>query len=177
MRGGARLLLWVMSAGLPIEAWAQREEVTKSASASLEVVRPLSISIISEASFGRLELSHGNKRGAITIPASPALRPTLEGVVLRNTPTAGPAKRMLSGEPGRAYRVILPPLIETGSNGSSIDQLTLYSATSGDISRTGVGQFDREGQDMLSIGATLSLAAGSAPGKFTTPIPVTIVYE
>lgn len=177
IRAGALFVLWAVSAACPETAWAQREDVTKSASASLEVERPLSIAIISEVSFGRIELADEAKGGTVTVSANPELRPAVDGAVLRGASPAGPAKRMLSGEPGRAYRVILPPLIETGKSGSTIGQVTLHSATSGDISGTGVGQFDRDGNDMLRIGATLHLVAGSTSGNFNTPVPVTIVYE
>jgi hypothetical protein len=161
---------------------AQTTPAQQKAAASLGIVQPLSIKIVSQLSFGHIALLPAVRSASITIHADPALSPTTQGLAKGTydktaDDDAKPAKHLLSGEPGKTYRIIIPKDLKSYPGGRPASKVTIYSALRGDISRSRTGQFDDKGEDILTIGATLTFKGTTPPGRYTAPVSLTIAYE
>ncbi len=82
----------------------------------------------------------------------------------------------VTGDPGRAYRVSLPSMIEAEDIGI-IDGLTLRSETSGDITESMTGRMNDVGSDRLHVGGRLHAVPGLLISGVTAAVPMTIDYE
>jgi hypothetical protein len=81
---------------------------------------------------------------------------------------------LVTGEPGRAYRVTLLAT-EVAGDPDPTTELVLISGTSGDISETRLGQLDADGRDTLQV---LRSATTPVPADDITPTtPIRIDYE
>lgn len=86
-----------------------------------------------------------------------------------------PAMIQVSGDPGRIYRIRLPQTL--GSDGVAvIENLSILSATSGDISSTRVAHMDLQGRDMLRVSGRLTVRVGDENRTIAT-LPLSIDYE
>lgn len=83
----------------------------------------------------------------------------------------------VTGDPGRLYRVRLPETIATSTPGTIIDGFTVWSDSSGDISRSLSGRIDATGRDRLRIGGSLRHSNGIILTDVTAAIPVSVDYE
>jgi hypothetical protein len=88
-----------------------------------------------------------------------------------------PAVIEISGDPGRLYRIRLPDFIAT-DGGAVIENLTVVSEMSGDVSRTLIARMNAEGHDRLFIGGKLRRPKALAERDRTVAvIPVQVDYE
>jgi hypothetical protein len=86
-----------------------------------------------------------------------------------------PAMIQISGDPGRVYRIRLPQALGA-DDASIIENLSIVSATSGDISSTRVAHMDLEGRDMLRISGRLRIRIGDQI-QAVAALPLSIDYE
>lgn len=93
-------------------------------------------------------------------------------------PVAGsPAIFEISGDPGRAYRIRLPDTVVAGDPNIIVDHLTIFSQTSGDVSKTLIGRINADGHDRLYIGGLLRRTTKLVVAPVTTTVPISLDYE
>lgn len=146
------LVLSALIVAAPVVAAAQAEPGT----AILTVQRGLSISTVSPM----------------------RLQPNAPGVALSVTGTNlvdAPAVIQISGDPGRVYRIRLPRT-DADQDVAVIEDLQIWSATSGDVSETRVARLDLQGHDLLRVSGRLRvrLDGGEEP---VVALPLSIDYE
>lgn len=147
------------------------------AGAQARILQPLSVQSVAELSFGKMAAVSATLGGTVTMPAQPgAIR---QAVNVTLTPNGGESAliRTLVGTPGVSYRVVLPASTTTTTDGLLVNNFTLWSTTSGNITATRVGALNAQGKDSLSIGATMTAPRGTKPGIYGASVPVTVAYE
>lgn len=146
------LLLAGLIAAAPAMATAQ----SVTGTGTLTVRRGLSIATVSPM---RLQ------------PNEPGLGLSVAGANLVDAP----AMIQISGDPGRVYRIRLPQ-DETDRDVAVIEDLKIWSATSGDISETRVARLDLQGHDMLRVSGRLRVRLDEE-GDPIAALPLSIDYE
>ncbi len=164
-----RFLLASIALGLALPAVAQGLGSAPFARNSGDAVRPLNIEIRSSLDFSRATATGGDG-GQISIDPRSGTR-TISGNVadLGGSPFAGSA--IVTGEPGRAVRIEMPPTIRlTSPGGGSMQIINL---------RTNLPpspRLDMAGQLEFAFGGDLQLK-GNVAGQFRGRIPITAEYE
>lgn len=138
---------------------------------------------VADLSFGRIALS-GNAAagGTVTIDPRGGL-PSFTGAaqaVCGAEPACQPhpARFAVSGEPGRAYRVVLPVSVEARGQHSAA-RLTVHTLTMHSLSpaENASGRLDAEGEGAFAVGGTLSVPAQALPDIYHASVPVTVTYD
>lgn len=154
--------------------------VTRSANGSVTIFRPLSVGGTGGLNFGRLH-NQGPKGpiGTVTVTSAPpaARSSTGSGIQLLPGTSPAPVIRNLTGEPSRAYHVGLPASVTATPGGLLVNQFTVWSQNSGNISVSRLGQLNASGQDTVRVGATLTVPPGTGNNVFTANVPVTLTYD
>lgn len=159
---------------------AAQVSVTRSANGSVTIFRPLSIGGTGGLNFGRLHNQGPNAPvGTVTVTSAPpaARSSTGPGVQLLPGTNPEPVIRNLTGEPSRAYHVGLPASVTATPDGLLVDQFTVWSQNSGNISVSRLGTLNAAGQDTVRVGATLTVPPGTGNNVFTANVPVTLTYD
>jgi hypothetical protein len=142
------------------------------------VLRSMSVSTIAQMSFGKLQYNGaGPAVAALVLRAVPPMARTSTDVQLLPNGGETPAIRVITGEPGRIYRVTPPASATAAPGGLAVTAFTLWSANSGDITSSRLGQLNAQGQDTIRIGASLMVPRGTKNDTFTANTPVTITYD
>ncbi|MGL5839650.1 MAG: DUF4402 domain-containing protein [Sphingorhabdus sp.] len=130
--------------------------------------RPLRIEIRSSLDFSRV--TTGNKGGQIALdPNSGGRSITGDVVELGGSPFAGNA--IVTGEPGRAIRIEIPPAIRlTSGAGGSIQIVNLRTNLSA------APRLDMTGRLEFAFGGDL-IMKGNVAGEFRGRISITAEYE
>jgi Domain of unknown function (DUF4402) len=120
-------------------------------------------------SFGNFVASSG---GSVTVGASGA-RSRSGGVFLVPSGTGAAAQFALSGDPNAVYSIGLPingvVSMGNGANSMAVNNFTSSPASSGQL---GVG-----GSQTLLVGATLSVGANQASGRYSGNFSITVDYN
>lgn len=90
---------------------------------------------------------------------------------------AAPAMIQISGDPGRIYRIRVPRLVTSTGDIATISDLQVWSENSGDISGTGVGRLNADGQDLLRISGELRILRSDGGQEGIATLPLSIDYE
>jgi len=146
------LLIAVVLAGLPAMACAQ----SATGGGGLTVQQGLSIGTVSPM---RLQPSTGDA-----------------GLSVRGSNAAdAPAMIQITGDPGRVYRIRLPQAAGDESM-AVVQDLRIWSATSGDISETRTARLDMNGHDLLRVSGELRVRLDDE-GEPVAALPLSIDYE
>lgn len=131
--------------------------------------RPLHIEIRSSLDFSRATAT-GSNGGSIAIDPDSGTRTTIGDVLdLGGSPFAGSA--LVSGEPGRAVRIDMPPTIRlTSATGGSVEIVKLRT------NLPPAARLDMYGRLEFAFGGDL-LLKGNVSGQFRGRIPITAEYE
>src|SRR4051812_39124752 len=107
------------------------------ARADMFVVLPLTIQSTASMSFGKLHYTgNGPATSVVTLSArAPVSRTSDGGAQLLPNGNETPAIRVLTGQPGRLYRVTIADSVST-PGALRVTNYTLWSQNSGDISAT-----------------------------------------
>jgi hypothetical protein len=147
-----------------------------SATASVTIVQPITVTTNSSLSFGRIQTRVGDA-GTVTVAATlPAVRDAV-GVKLLGGAAFYPASYSITGEPNWSYRVTLPTETSSSPGGFRVSAFTVWSANSGALLAAGVGQLNGGGGETLSVGATVTVPDGIRPSELIATFPITITYE
>lgn len=158
-----------LSAGAAASLSAQAPAFARAKDADTEKLRPLNIEIRSSLDFSRASAT-GPEGGQIAIDPSNGTR-LLSGAVvdLGGSPFAGSA--VVTGEPGRAIRIEMPPSIRlTSASGGSMQIVNLRTNLSP------APRLDMAGRLEFAFGGDL-LLKGNVAGQFRGRIPITAEYE
>jgi len=142
------------------------------------IIRSMSVSTTAQMSFGKLQYNGaGPAVAAVVLRAAPPTARTSTDVQLLPNGGETPAIRVITGEPGRIYRVTPPASATAAPGGLSVTAFTLWSTNSGDITSSRLGQLNAQGRDTIRIGASLMVPRGTKNDTFTANTPVTITYD
>ena len=151
-------------------------QATATASASATIVTPISIAKTADMNFGNVAVNTSNNGTVVLAPAGS--RTATGGVTLPATvgsPAA--ASFTVSGEANYTYAITLPSstitLAETSNPSNQMSAGTFTSTPSA------TGTLSASGSQVLSVGATLNVAANQAAGTYTTTqdFDVTVNYN
>lgn len=169
----------VLLAGLvlssAINAPLRAETQPTKASASIEIITPLSVSVEKTLSFGRLQVRKGSRVIFATVAPNNALTSTGLGVLPGGTPSALVAT--IKGEPNRSYRISLPASVLSSPGSFRVSAFTMVSATRNNIAINGSGLLNGNGVEVIRIGGTLVLSANAKVSIYTAQVPITVLYE
>ena len=145
------------------------------ASASIEIITPLSVSVEQTLSFGRLQVRKGSRVIFATVEPNNTLRSTGLVVLPGGTPSALVAT--IKGEPNRSYRISLPASVLASPGSFRVSAFTMVSATRNKIAINGSGLLNGSGVEVIRIGGTLLLSANARLAVYSAQVPITVLYE
>jgi hypothetical protein len=157
--------------GLATACNAQNSATDNSATASAQIVVPITISKNADLNFGSIIRS--NAGGTVALSPSGSVTPT--GVVMFNGSSAvatSPASFTISGEASKAFVVTLPNnnavVLSDGSGNTMALTAFTHNAT---------GTFGAS-PETFQVGATLNVGTSQAVGNYVSdPFSVTVAYN
>lgn len=154
------------------------ETLSTKATASIQIISPLSASVEQTLSFGRLQVKKGARVIYATIDPKLSKRPlTTVGLVRLPGGTPGALVATIKGEPNRNYRISLPASVLSLPGQYKISAFTMVSETRNQISINGNGLLNGSGIEVIRIGGTLMLTANAPMAIYTARVPITVLYE
>jgi hypothetical protein len=148
---------------------------TATASASATIITPISITKTIDLNFGNIAVSATTGGTVILDAAGTRTTGGAGGVTLpATTGTVAAASFDVAGAASFTYAITLPSspvAITSGSNSMDVTSFVSSPSLTGTLSTSGT--------QTLTVGASLAVAAGQAPGNYTnaTGIPVTVNYN
>jgi hypothetical protein len=161
----------VVIAGFATSSFAQ---ATATASASANIITPISIVKNIDMNFGNVAVS-GSLAGTVVLsPAGGRTTGGGGGVTLPSTiGTVAAANFTVSGQASYTYAITLPGscVITDGTNNMTVNAFTSTPSSTGTLSSGGV--------QTLTVGATLNVSAGQHANAYTnaTGVPVIVNYN
>jgi len=131
-------------------------------------VLPITLIKGTDLRFGELFVGPSPGTCVVTPQGS---RSSSGGVGLGGSFSTGAASFIVGGDPLAAFSVTLPgsTTMTSGGHGMTVDAFTSEPS--------GAAQLDALGSQTLTIGATLNVRAGQAPGDYTGIFDVTVAYN
>ncbi|MGB8492678.1 MAG: DUF4402 domain-containing protein [Bacteroidales bacterium] len=162
------LMLTLVFCGFAAAAFGQ---VSRTATATATIVAPIAITKEVDMNFGNVAVS----ASAGTVVLTPAnSRSVTGGCTLPATlGTVTAASFTVTGTSGYSYSIALPSTpttISSGGNTMTVSNFTSSPTPTGTLAG---------GTSTLTVGATLNVAGGQAPGEYVsgTPFTVTVNYN
>ena len=149
-------------------------QATATASASATIITPISITKTIDLNFGNVAVS-ATTGGTVILDPTGSRTTGGGGVTLpATTGTVAAASFDVAGAASFTYAITLPTSTVTISSGSNSMNVTTFTSLP-----SATGTLSSGGTQTLTVGATLAVAAGQAPGSYTntTAIPVTVNYN
>ncbi len=177
-----RLPVWM---ALVLAVWvgllpAQARAVSATGDASAEIIIPLEIVFQNPLDFGDFTATTG---GTIVIPANPFDPESTTGdVTLLTSASAGPGDFGVVGEPDRDYNISgdsSTTIDLTPGGGFPMDVTNLnYRSTTKGIAGANptTGLLDSGGNDVITVGGTLTVPPSPPSGPYTGTYNITINY-
>ena len=150
-------------------------QATATASASANIITPISIAKTVDMNFGNVAVSATIAGTAILAPGGTRTTGGAGGVTLpATTGTVSAASFTVSGQASYTYAITLPSTTVTISSGSNTMNVTAFTS-----SPSATGLLSSGGTQTLTVGATLNVTNGQAAGAYTnaTALPVTVNYN
>jgi len=148
-------------------------QVSASAPTSATIVTPIAIAKTTDMNFGNVSVS---ATGGTVILAPASTRTLTGGVTLPVTAgTVTAAQFTVSGQTGYTYAITLPSGNLTLTKATTLETMTVNAFTS---TPTPTGTLTG-GSEVVSVGATLAVAASQVAGLYTNAIgfAVTVNYN
>lgn len=142
---------------------------TASFTASATIIQPIGITTTANMNFAHIDAQEG---GAVILTPQNT-RSTTGGVALAGEENLSAATFVVTGQPGLAYSISLPSARYTLTNGQ--EEISIENFTS----NLENGGLLADGNQTVSIGATLNVLENQTPGYYTSPAPmdVTVIYN
>ena len=172
-------LATLLVAVLAIAAASGAQAATHAtATATATIFKPLNITATAQMSFGKLQYNAGSGPAVATVvlASQPPVTRTSSNVQLLPNGGETPAIRTMTGEPSRVYRVTVSNTTST-PDGLLVNNFTIWSANSGDISASHLGTLSAAGTDTIRIGATLNVPQKTKNDTYTALPTILISYE
>jgi len=169
------LLSAIVILGFSAVSFGQGPANAATASASATIVTPITLTKTIDMNFGNVSVLSNTGGTVVLAPAGTRTTGGAGGVTLpATTGTVAAASFNVAGQGNYTYAITLPTSSSTVLNGSN--SMTVDTWTS---SPSGTGLLSSGGTQTLTVGATLSVAAGQAAGSYTTstPFSVTVNYN
>ncbi|MCF8450820.1 MAG: DUF4402 domain-containing protein [Taibaiella sp.] len=150
-------------------------QATATASASANIITPITIVKTVDMNFGNVAVSATLAGTVIMTPAGIRTTGGAGGVTLpATTGTVSAASFTVSGSASYTYDITLPSTA-TITDGAS-HNMTVNAFTS---TPSATGTLSAGGTETLTVGATLNVSAAQAAGTYTnaTAVPVTVNYN
>ena len=161
----------VVIAGFANTSFAQ---ATATASASANIITPISIVKTIDMNFGNVAVSSSIAGTVVLAPGGGRTTGGAGGVTLPSTiGTVSAASFTVSGQASYTYAITLPSTcsISDGTHTMTVNTFTSNPSATGTLSSGGV--------QTLTVGATLNVSAGQAANAYTnaTGVPVIVNYN
>ena len=150
-------------------------QATATASASANIITPISIAKTVDMNFGNVAVSATIAGTAILAPDGTRTTGGGGGVTLpATTGTVSAASFTVSGQASYTYAITLPSTATTISSGSNTMSVNAFTS-----SPSATGLLSSGGTQTLTVGATLNVAFAQPSGTYTnaTGVPVTVNYN
>jgi len=150
-----------------------------TATARTRIIRPLTISAPAQMSFGKLQYNAGSGPSVSPVVLSSAPPATRTSPDVQLLPNGGetPAIRTITGQPGALYRVTTPAAAASTPGSMVVNSFTVWSANSGNITASRLGQLNSQGVDTVRIGASLQVPVKTKNDTYAANVSITISYE
>ena len=158
--------------GFSADASAQQTS-SASANTSATIIQPIAIVKSADLSFGNVAV-HSTNAGTVALSTGGG-RTAGGGVTLpATTGTVTAAEFEVTGAPNYTYSISLPSSVTLDDNNAhtmTVNTFVSNPATTGTL--------DGSGEQTISVGATLQVAGGQAPGTYEsdTDFQVTVNYN
>lgn len=155
-------------------AFNANAQAVASATATATIVTPISISKTTDLNFGNLSVS-ASAGGVVTLePSAAATRTASGGGGVSLPAVTGPVAAALfevTGQASFTYDITLPlsATVVNGANSMTVDNFTSSLGTTGTL--------DGAGTQSFYVGADITVAAGQAPGTYTTGTPFLVAVN
>lgn len=148
-------------------AFAQQNQDTASASASVEIVEAITITTVNNLHFG--DVVAGATAGTVVVTDA-GVRSATGGVTLGQDTDVAPATFTVTGDADGTYTIALPSstTITSGADNMTVDVFTSNPDGTGTLPG---------GTATLSVGATLNVGDSQPSGTYTGTFDVTVAYE
>jgi hypothetical protein len=160
------LLTILMLSTSPIDVHAAQA----TASATAEVMTPISISKTADLRFGKFSALTG---GTVVVTAAGA-RSATGAVVLSSTNAGGAASFTVSGDANATYAITLPnsATIEHGTDNTKTMSIGTFTSNP-----SGTGTLSGGGSQTLTVGATLTVGNAQTTGSYSGTFDVSVEYN
>jgi hypothetical protein len=166
-----RLFLSLLTAGIAAVGGTSAVAFAATATATVDaqISSSLSVSTTTGLAFG--SMTSGPLGGTVVVNAN-GVRFATGGVNLSTASVTSPALITIIGKPNATYAVTLPATVQlSDGTGNSMTVGNFISTPSG------TGQLDGTGQQVLSIGGTLTVGANQSFGSYRGVMAVVINYN
>jgi hypothetical protein len=157
-----------------VNSFGQTGVTNSDGTASASIITPISLTKVTDMSFGNIAVNATNGGTVILVPAG--TRTATGGVTLPTIAggTVTAASFTVNGQGNNTYTITLPVsnTIRIGAAGATMIVNAFTSTPSGIGTLSG-------GTQTLNIGATLNVIGGQAPGDYVSiaPFSVTVNYN
>ena len=161
-------VLIVLFSGIAVSSFAQ---ISATASASANIITPISIAKNLDMSFGNIAVNPTAPGGTVTLPPSASPVRTFTGGITLPAVTGlvQAAKFTVTGEGTSAYTITIPGSITITSSSNNMSLIPV-SNPSGSGALVG-------GTQAIYVGGTLTVSATQVVGTYTGTFPVTVNYN
>lgn len=152
---------------------APGDSSSQAGAAQATIVGPLRIVAVDALNFG--QIARPSTLGTIVMSPQGVITATgglLPSTAIVQTISRGPGSFTITGDPNRAFRLVLPIgalILRSGTN------ILRISAMRSNI--TGTPSLSAAGSFALTVGATLHLGANQAIGTYSGTYTATVVYQ
>ena len=143
---------------------------TGSAYVSARIITPIGISKNADMNFGNLSV--GSSGGFVVLDPTGSRNPTGSVVLPSTTGTVTAASFTIQGTPNYSFSITLPASDVTQASNVYLMTAGAFTSNPGPT-----GMLNGNGQQTLTIGATLTVSGNQEPGDYITPSPFNIIVN
>lgn len=164
--------LFVMACGIQ-SVKAQTASASASASANATIITPIAIAHVKHLNFGNIVAGTGI--GTVIVDTEGDRTKTGDVILPTATPgTFNAAEFTVTGLANATYAITLPDDNTVTISGPGEEDMTVTGFTS---NPSGTGTLAANGEQTLSVGATLNVGKNQAAGNYTGTFNVTVAYN
>lgn len=114
--------------------------------------------------------------GTVTISPTGLVTSSVPEIITSASGQRQPGSFHVTGQPNATYAVVLQPSSSLSAAGATM-QVSGFTYGFDSSGSGGIGRLDASGEQMLFVGATLSIAADQPPGEYSGTYLVTVTYQ
>lgn len=167
-----RKILAAIAILLPHGAMAQ---VADTASGSLTIVQPLTITKDADLRFGSIVKPEASGSVAISTAGARSVSDGVQALSAGDTPQA--ARFTVAGSGGHALSIQIPPSITLSSGANALVVTTTNNLTGSLAAQVLSGSPETSGSLEVRVGGSVALASTTEPGTYTGVLTVSAAYN